>query len=83
MKKHKAKYKGTASEILNPIEFEGFTIKVLRHGNTGHVLYYAPRPEDLEMQWTMDYETAKKGVLQLKKSGSPVQGLSTLESTTA
>jgi hypothetical protein len=39
--------------------------------------------EDLEPQWTMDLETAKKGVLKWKKCGGSVQELSTLESTTA
>ena len=79
----KIKYKGKPSDILDPIEFEGYTIRSLKHGNTGHTLYYAPRVEDLEPQWTMDLETAKKGVLKWKKEGGSVQELSTLESTTA
>lgn len=79
----KAKYKGKPSEILDPIEFEGYSIRALKHGNTGHKLYYAPRAEDLEPQWTMDLETAKKGVLKWKEQGCPVQGLSPLESTSA
>lgn len=60
-------YKGQASEILEPIVFEGYTIKVLRHGNTGHVLYYAPRLEDLEPCWTMDLTTAQNGVLKFNE----------------
>ena len=62
------RYKGQASEILDPIVFEGYTIKVLRHGNTGHVLYYAPRLEDLEPCWTMDLATAQNGVLKLNEA---------------
>lgn len=77
----KIRYRGKASEILDPIEFEGYTIKVLRHGNTGHVLYCAPRLEDLEPCWTMDFETAKKGVVKWKEDGSQ-QKLSPLESST-
>lgn len=79
----RARYRGGPSTIMDPIEFEGYTIRVLKHGNTGHILYYAPRVEDLEPQWTMDLETAKKGVLKWKKCGGSVQELSTLESTTA
>jgi hypothetical protein len=60
-------YKGQASEILEPIVFEGYTIKVLRHGNTGHILYYAPRLEDLEPCWTMDLTTAQNGVLKFNE----------------
>lgn len=67
----KIKYKGGPSEILNPIEFDGFTIRSLKHGNTGHVLYYAPRSEDFELHWTMDLETAKKGVVKWKAAGCP------------
>lgn len=61
------KYRGKASEILEPIIFEGYTIKVLRHGNTGHVLYYAPRLEDLEPCWTTDLTTAQNGVLKFNE----------------
>ena len=60
----KVRCKFKPSEILDPIEFEGFSIRSLRHGNTGHVLYYAPRDEDLECHWTMDLQTAKNGVLK-------------------
>ena len=63
----KVRYKGTPSEVMEPIEVEGRTIKVLRHGNTGHVLYYAPRTSDLEYHWTMDLETVRKGVAKLNE----------------
>jgi len=58
----KFRYRGGPSEILEPIEFEGFAIRTLIHGNTKQQLYYAPRVEDLELQWTMNLDTAKKGV---------------------
>ena len=75
----KLKYKGKPSEILDSITYEGYEIKVLKHGNTGHTLYRAPRAEDLEPCWFMDLEAAKKGVLKLQESGA-VQELSTLAS---
>lgn len=58
----KIRYRGKPSEIMEPIEIDGIQVKVLKHGNTGHILYYAPRLEDQEYQWTMDLETVKKGV---------------------
>jgi len=61
------RYKGQASEILPSMIFEGYEIKVLRHGNTGHILYRAPRLEDLEPCWTMDLTTAQNGVFKLKE----------------
>ena len=61
----RVKYKGKASEILASITYKEYEIKVLRHGNTGHVLYRAPRLEDLEPCWFMDLETAKKGIHKL------------------
>lgn len=61
------RYKGKPSEILEPITFEGYEIKVLRHGNTGHVLYRAPRLEDLEPCWTTDLITAQNGVLKFNE----------------
>ena len=61
----KVKFKGKPSEPMESIMFEGYEIKVLRHGNTGHVLYRAPRQEDGEPCWTMDLQTAKNGVLKL------------------
>lgn len=58
-----AKYRGGPSEILESIEFEGYEIKSLKHGNTGHTLYRFPSAaHDWEGCWTMDLETAKKGV---------------------
>lgn len=75
----KIRYKGKPSEILDSIVYEGYEIKVLKHGNTGHTLYRAPRAEDLEPCWFMDLETAKKGVHKLLKSET-LQELSTLES---
>jgi len=66
-KKPMFKYRGQASEILEPIVFEGYEIKSLRHGNTNHVLYCYPRAEDGEPCWGMDLETAKKCVLKNKK----------------
>ena len=81
--KVRAKYKGGPSEILESILFEGYEIKSLRHGNTHHVLYRAPRNEDFEPCWTMDLETAKKGVLKWKEAGCPdptAAGLQAVES---
>lgn len=64
----KFKYRGGPSEVLEPIEFEGFTIQSLKHGNTKHVLYRFPsEAHDWECCWTMDLETAKKGVLRYNK----------------
>ena len=82
--KIRAKYKGGPSEIMDSIVFEDYEIKVLRHGNTRHVLDLAPRSEDFEPCWTMDLETAKKGVMKWKEAGCPeasVSELNTLEST--
>ena len=81
--KARTKYKGGPSEILESIMFEGYEIKSLRHGNTNHVLYHAPRSEDFEPCWTMDLETAKKGVLKWKEAGCPeptAAGLQAVES---
>lgn len=63
------KFRGKPSEILEPIEFEGYDIKSLRHGVTGHVLYRYPSEEyDWEPCWGMDLETAKKSVLKFKET---------------
>lgn len=75
MKVRKVNYRGTTSEILDPIEFEGYEIKSLKHGNTNHVLYRFPsEAHEWEPCWTMDLETAKKGVVKhnayLKEKGS-------------
>lgn len=69
--KIRTKYKGGPSEIMESIMFEDYEIKVLRHGNTHHILYRAPRTEDFEPCWTMDLETAKKGVMKWKEAGCP------------
>ena len=53
-KDKKLKYKGKPSEILEPIEFEGVTIKTLKHGNTDQILFRYPRKEDGEPCWTTD-----------------------------
>ena len=75
MKLRKVNYRGTASEILEPIEFEGYQIQSLKHGNTKHTLYRFPsEAHEWEPCWTMDLETAKKGVGKynqyLKEKGS-------------
>ena len=82
--KARTKYKGGPSEILESILFEDYEIKSLRHGNTHHILYRAPRAEDFAPCWTMDLETAKKGVLKWKEAGCPdpaVAELSSVESS--
>lgn len=75
----KVRYRGKQSEILDSVLYQGYEIRVLKHGNTGHTLYRAPRSEDLEPCWFMDLETAKKGVDKLLASET-LQELSTLES---
>jgi hypothetical protein len=63
------KFRGKQSETLEPIEFEGYQIKSLRHGVTGHVLYCYPSQEyDWEPCWGLDLETAKKSVLRYKET---------------
>ena len=58
----KLKYHGTASEILESINHNGYEIKSLKHGNTGHVLYKFPsKLHEWEPCWTMDLQTAKSG----------------------
>ena len=76
----KFKCKATKSEILDSIEYEGFEIKSLKHGITGHVLYKFPsKAHDWELCWTMDIQTAKAGVqkynahLQEQQGNSPVE----------
>lgn len=62
------KYKGSKSEILGPILFNDYEIKSLKHGNTGHTLYYFPSSaHDWEGCWTMDLQTAKNGVAKYKQ----------------
>jgi len=63
------KFRGKPSELLDSIEFEGYTINSLRHGVTGHVLYRYPSEEyEWEPCWGMDLETAKKFVLRYKEA---------------
>lgn len=79
----KFKYRGEKSEILDSIIHEGFEIKSLKHGNTGHVLYkYPSKAHDWELCWTMDLQTALSGVSKYlaknkedsnKESKSPVE----------
>jgi hypothetical protein len=52
---------------MDPLEIDGVSVRVLKHGNTGHILYYAPRMEDQEYQWTMDLETVRKGVAKFNE----------------
>jgi hypothetical protein len=64
------RFKGKSSEILDPIEFEGYAIQSLRHGVTNHVLYRYPSEEyEWEPCWGMDLEAAKKAVLRCKEAG--------------
>ena len=61
----KIKYRGTKSEILEPIQFKGSEIKNLKHGNTGNILYQFPsRSHNWENCWTMDLQTAKNGIIK-------------------
>ena len=80
----KFKYRGEKSEILDSIMFEGYEIKSLKHGNTGHVLYQFPsKAHDWEPCWTMDLQTAKNGVTKyLAKQENPPknEGKSPVES---
>ena len=68
MSNKKLKYKGQASEILDPIEFEGVPIKSLKHGNTGQILFRYPRKEDGEPCWTTDIDRAKSSILYWKQN---------------
>ena len=68
MSNKKLKYKGQASEILDSIEFEGVTIKSLKHGNTGQILFRYPRKEDGEPCWTTDIDKVKSSILYWKKT---------------
>ena len=68
MSNKKLKYKGQASEMLDPIEFEGVTIKSLKHGNTGQILFRYPRKEDGEPCWTTDIDIAKSSILYWKQN---------------
>jgi len=80
----KFKYRGEKSEILDSIIHEGYEIKSLKHGNTGHILYKFPsKAHDWEMCWTMDLQTAKSGVtkyLSKHKDASSEESKSPVES---
>ncbi len=59
----KFKYRGEKSEILDSIMFEGYEIKSLKPGNTGHILYKFPsKAHEWEPCWTMELTAAKTGV---------------------
>lgn len=59
----KLKYRGGPSEILESITYEGYKIKSLKHGNTGHILYKFPsKMHGWEPCWTVDLQTAKNGI---------------------
>ena len=59
----KFRYKGKPSEKRESIEFEGYQIQVLKHGNTGLVLYkYPSKMYNWEGCWTSCIESAKTGV---------------------
>lgn len=65
----KIRFRGKPSETLEPIDFNGYSIECLRHGNTGHVLYRYPSKEyDWEPCWGMDLETAKKSILRYQET---------------
>ena len=73
----KFKYKGTPSELLESIEFEGCIIKNLKHGNTDQLLYRYPRREDGEPCWTTDIDKAKSSILYWKRTRRSVLELYT------
>tara|TARA_A100001515_G_scaffold62204_1_gene49026 strand:- start:637 stop:873 length:237 start_codon:yes stop_codon:yes gene_type:complete len=71
----KSKTFGGISLPLESFFHEGYEIKSLKHGNTGHVLYKFPnKMYNWEGCWTSDLESAKTGVekylqhLKIKKS---------------
>ena len=62
------KYKGQASEILDPIIFSDYEIKSLKHGNTGHILSDTLAKIIIgENCWTQNIEDAKNGVLKYQQ----------------
>lgn len=64
----KIRFRGKPSEILEPIDFQGYAIQSLRHGNTGHILYRYPSKEyNWEPCWGMDLETAKKSITRYQE----------------
>ncbi len=63
----KIRHRWEASELLEDIEFNGYTIKSIKHGNTGHVLYKFPsKAHNWEDCWTMDLATAKNNISKYK-----------------
>jgi hypothetical protein len=63
----KIRHRWEPSEILDDIEFNGYTIKSLKHGNTGHVLYRFPsKAHNWENCWTTDLNTAKSNISKYK-----------------
>ena len=63
----KIRHQWEPSELLEDIEFNGYTIKSIRHGNTGHVLFKFPsKAHNWESCWTMDLSTAKSNVSKYK-----------------
>ena len=63
----KIRHQWEPSELLEDIEFNGYTIKSIRHGNTGHVLFKFPsKAHNWENCWTMDLSTAKSNVSKYK-----------------
>tara|TARA_R100000664_G_C2759848_1_gene150129 strand:+ start:8357 stop:8593 length:237 start_codon:yes stop_codon:yes gene_type:complete len=64
----KIRYKGKPSEPLDSVVFSNYEIKILKHGNTGHVLYrYPSKAHDWENCWTMDLQSAKSGILKYQE----------------
>ncbi len=62
------KYKGQASEILDPIIFSGYEIKSLKHGNTGHSLFkYPSKSHNWEPCWTANLEEDKNGIMKYQQ----------------
>lgn len=62
------KYKGQASEVLDPIIFSNYEIKSLKHGNTGHILFrYPSKNHNWENCWTANLEDAKNGIIKYQQ----------------
>ena len=64
----KSKTFGGTSLPLEPIVHEGYEIKSLKHGNTGHILFrYPSKNHNWENCWTQNIEDAKNGVLKYQQ----------------
>ena len=64
----KSKTFGGTSLPLESIVHEGYEIKSLKHGNTGHVLYrYPSKNHNWENCWTSNLEDAKNGILKYQQ----------------